>query len=136
MEASLHYEKMNQSRKLKDSEYRFNAQLGYLTLFRKLQNDESIAVAYEYTYNGRVYKVGELTEDYSNRPENEVIFLKMLRPRKINIRDQQERLIPTWDLMMKNIYNLNASQVNQDGFQFRIVYRDCLLYTSPSPRDA
>ena len=25
---------------------------------------------------------------------------------------------------MKNIYNLNASQVNQDGFQFRIIYRD------------
>ena len=124
MEASLHYEKMPQARKLQDSEFYFHPQLGYISLTRRLQNDEALAVAYEYTVNGRRFKVGELTEDYSNRPENEVIFLKLLRPRKINIRDTRNRLIPTWNLMMKNIYTLNASQVNREGFQFRIIYRD------------
>jgi cell surface protein SprA len=124
MAKGLHYSKINGARKLDEREYTFHPQMGYLSLFRKLQNDEVLAVSYEYTYNGKTFKVGELTEDYSNIREDEVIFMKMLRPGKINIRDQDDKLIPTWDLMMKNIYSLNASQINQDGFQFRIIYRD------------
>ena len=42
-------------------------------------DDEILAVAYEYTYNGRSFKVGELTEDYAARKENEVIMLKLLK---------------------------------------------------------
>ena len=38
-----------------------------ISLLRRLQNDEILAVSYEYTYNGNRYKVGELTEDYQNR---------------------------------------------------------------------
>ena len=117
-ENSVDYVKITSARKLDEREYNFNSELGYISLFRKLQNDEVLAVAFEYTYNGQRYKVGELTEDYQNRPDNEVIFLKMLRPNKINTS------VPTWDLMMKNIYSLNASQVNQEGFEFRVVYRD------------
>ena len=124
MDKGTHYNKINGARKLDEREYTFHPQLGYLSLFRKLQNDEVLAVSYEYTYNGKTYKVGELTEDYINVQEDQVIFMKMLRPAKINIRDQEDRLIPTWDLMMKNIYSLNASQINRDGFQFRIIYRD------------
>ena len=112
------YLRIGTARKLEASEYIINSKLGYVTLLRKLQNDELLAVSYEYTYSGRSYKVGELTEDYSSRNENDVIFLKMLRPNKIDT----ESL--TWDLMMKNIYYLNASQVQQEGFQLRIRYRD------------
>ena len=101
-----------------EKEYIINPQLGIISLFRKLQNDEVLAVSYEYTYNGQRFKVGELMEDYQNRDDNEVIFLKMLRPNKINTD------VPTWELMMKNIYNLNASQVAPEGFELRIVYRD------------
>lgn len=118
------FERITSARKLNPTEFTFHRQLGYITLARKLQNDEALAVAFEYTFNGRTYKVGELTEDYSSRPDNEVIFLKLLRPRKINIRDSRQRIIPTWDLMMKNIYSLNVSQLAQEGFQLRIVYRD------------
>src|SRR5690606_11323549 len=46
------------------------------------------------------------------------------RPRKVSIRDQQLRIIPTWDLMMKNIYSLNVSQLTPENFQLRIIYRD------------
>src|SRR5690606_37920117 len=92
--------------------------LGYLSLTRKLQNDEVVAVSYEYTYNGQSYKVGELSEDYQSRSEDDIIFLKMLRPARINPQ------IPTWDLMMKNVYNLNASQIQQEGFQLQVIYRD------------
>jgi len=118
------FEKITSARKLSPTEFTFNKELGYITLQRKLQNDEALAIAFEYTYNGRVYKVGELTEEYANKPENEVLYLKMLRPRKISIKDQQGKILPTWNLMMKNIYNLNVSQLTRDGFQLRIIYRD------------
>lgn len=112
------FEQINGARKLEQTEYFFNAQLGYLSLFRKLQNDEVLAVSYEYTYNGQVYKVGELTEDYQDRQEDQLIFMKLLRPARINTR------IPTWDLMMKNVYNLNANQILREGFQLQVIYRD------------
>ncbi len=118
------FEKITGARKLSPTEFTFHPQLGYITLARKLQNDEVLAVAYQYTYNGRPYTVGELTEDYGNLKDEDVIFLKLLRPRKVAIRDQARRIIPTWDLMMKNIYNLNVSQLTREGFQLRIVYRD------------
>lgn len=118
LERGLEFEQINGARKLAENEYTFDRQLGYFSLSRKLQNDEVIAVSYEYTYNGQSYKVGELTEDYQNRPEDNVIFLKMLRPARINT------TIPTWDLMMKNIYNLNANQIQKEGFQLQIIYRD------------
>ncbi len=112
------YEIITAARKLGQDEFTVNTQLGYISILRKLQSDEALAVAYEYTYNGHPYKVGELTEDYQNLPENEMIFLKMLRPSKVATN------VPTWDLMMKNIYSLNATQVTKDGFQLRIIYRD------------
>jgi cell surface protein SprA len=118
------YEKITGARKLATTEYTFHQQLGYVTLTRKLQNDEALAVAYEYTYNGRAYRVGELSDDYASLKDNEVIFLKLLRPRKIAIRDGNKVIIPTWDLMMKNIYNLNVTQLTRDGFQLRVIYRD------------
>jgi len=118
LDKSTDFEVIRGARKLSDREYNINRQLGYISLFRKLQNDEVLAVAFEYSFNGQNYKVGELTDDYANRPESEVIFLKLLRPGKIN------STANTWDLMMKNIYNLNANQVAQDGFQLRIIYRD------------
>jgi cell surface protein SprA len=112
------FEQINGARKLDETEFFFNKQLGYLSLFRRLQNDEVLAVSFEYTYNGQVYKVGELTEDYQNLAEDQMIFLKLLRPARINPR------IPTWDLMMKNVYSLNANQILRDGFQLQVIYRD------------
>ncbi|GAB1444851.1 cell surface protein SprA [Flammeovirgaceae bacterium] len=124
LENGTDFEKITSARKLSPTEFTFNNQLGYISLQRKLQNDEVLAVAFEFTYNGQKYKVGELTEDYSNKPEQDVVYLKLLRPRKISIKDQQGRVIPTWNLMMKNIYNLNVTQLEQEGFQLRVIYRD------------
>lgn len=123
----IDFEKITTARKLNPTEYTIHNQLGYITLTRKLQNDEALAVAYEYTYNGQSYKVGELSEDYANIQDEEVIYLKLLRPRKISIRagtDGKGKIIPTWDLMMKNIYNLNVNQLTREGFQLRVIYRD------------
>jgi cell surface protein SprA len=120
---STHYNKL-QARKLDAREFYFNDQLGYISLNSRLNNDQLLAVAYEYTYNGIRHQVGELTEDYAALPENEVIYLKMLKPNKIGTLDNLGKRIPTWDLMMKNIYSLGGSQVSQEGFQLRILYRD------------
>ena len=79
-----------------------NEQLGYITLLQPLNSNAVLSVAYEYTYNGRVYKVGELTSDYAGVKDNEVIVMKMLKPSKINVE------VPTWDLMLKNIYPISS----------------------------
>ncbi len=52
------------------------------------------------------------------RPDDESLFLKLLRPNSI------DPDLPTWDLMMKNIYNLRASNVDPQQFKLRIKYRD------------
>src|SRR5690606_6803836 len=91
-------EKVTRARRLSPTEFTFHPQLGYITLTRKLQNDEVLAVAYEYTINGQRKVVGELSNAYGSLPDESVIFLKLLRPRKVAIRDANNRIIPTWDL--------------------------------------
>ncbi|MGC1244035.1 MAG: cell surface protein SprA, partial [Chryseosolibacter sp.] len=118
------FEKITGARRLSPTEYTFHPQLGYVTLTRKLQNDEALAVAYEYTSGTGTYRVGELSDDYDRMEDEDVIFLKLLRPRKVSIRDQFDKVIPTWDLMMKNIYSLNVNQLSREGFQLRVIYRD------------
>jgi cell surface protein SprA len=118
------FERINGARRLAPTEFTFHKQLGYLTLSRKLQSDEALAVAYEYTYNGRTFKVGELSEDYANLGTSEVVFLKLLRSRNYFPTNSQGRTLPMWDLMMKNIYSLNVNQFTREGFELRIIYRD------------
>lgn len=117
------FEKINSARRLSPTEFTLHKQLGYITLSRKLQSDEALAVAYEYTNAEGTWQVGELSEDYASRPESEVIFLKLLRSRKY-FPEVGNQTLPMWDLMMKNIYNLNVNQLSPDGFQLRVIYRD------------
>ena len=44
-----------------------------------LRADEVLAVAYEYTYNGQVYKVGEFSDDITTTNDN--LYVKMLKRR-------------------------------------------------------
>ena len=145
---NLDYERVR-ARKLDPREYTFNAQLGYISLNTALLPDQVLGVSYEYLYNGKVYKVGETQDDYANRNQDEVVFLKMLKATNPGVNlfttaaGQRDPFInffepglntgnvnlesgntPTWDLMMKNIYPLNASQLNRDNFQLQIIYKD------------
>ncbi len=106
------------ARKLDPREYKFNAQLGTISLNSTLLPDQVLGVAFEYSYNGRTYKVGELAEDYANVGQDQVIFLKMLKATNPSLK------FPTWDLMMKNVYSLNASQVTRDNFLLNLIYKD------------
>lgn len=122
-EKGVDYELLRGAKKLlADKEYKFNKDLGYISLTTPLRNDEVLAVAYEYTQNGRTYKVGELTEDYQNRKDDEVIVLKLLKSSTI----RNNTKLPMWDLMMKNVYSLGTNQIQKQGFQLRVIYKDDL----------
>jgi cell surface protein SprA len=114
------YEIIDRARKLLPTEYTFNADLGYISLVTPLRPDEVLAVAYEYTYNGVAHKVGELNGDYNGVGGDSLIVLKMLKPSTV------KNHLPTWDLMMKNIYQMPASQVTKDNFQMRVIYKNDL----------
>ncbi|MVN79168.1 cell surface protein SprA [Hymenobacter sp. HMF4947] len=132
---TVDYERIR-ARKLDPREYTFNAQLGYVNLNTALLPDQVLAVSYSYIYNGKTYTVGETVNEYgSNADQNQVIFLKMLKATNpgVGIADPAvnpanpnllTRNTPTWDLMMKNIYPLNTSQVNRDNFNLQIIYKD------------
>ena len=53
------YAVLESARKLNSKEYTFHPQLGYISLNQRLSNDEILGVAFQYTYLGKVYRVGE-----------------------------------------------------------------------------
>lgn len=116
------YDILRGARRLRETEFRFHPQLGYITMLSPLRNDEVLAVAYEYTYNGRPFKVGELTEDYQSRREDEILVLKLLKASTSRNNTQN----PMWNLMMKNVYSLKTPQIAKQGFQLRVIYKDDL----------
>lgn len=124
MTAGVDYSKIEGARKLETSEYTLNNTLGYISLKTALNNDEVLCVAFQYTYRGKVYTVGELSKSVAGETAGEKkdqtrpLALKMLR----TIESSPE--LPTWPLMMKNIYSLGAYQVQQDKFQMNIMFRN------------
>ncbi len=127
------YDKIESARMLSPGEYTLNAALGYISLKSALQQDEVLAVAYEYTYGGKVYQVGEFSSDQNqsseasaNRAPN--LILKMLRssntaPIPMPNRKETDRY-GTWHLMMKNIYSLGASSMTSEKFELYVKYRN------------
>ncbi len=135
----IDYVSLENARRLDPGEYDLNSQLGYISLNQRLSNDEILAVAYQFTANGKVYQVGEFSSDgveansgtipgQGNPPpgQGEVglaqnLVVKMLKSSVTNVNE------PVWDLMMKNIYPIGAYQLEKEDFKLNI------LYTDPSP---
>jgi cell surface protein SprA len=111
------FEKIENARLLSSREYSFNEKLGYISLNTALNTDEILAVAYEYTYRGQTYKVGELSQS-SGISAPASLILKLIKPSNFTPNSY------TWDLMMKNVYALGAYQVNQNEFTLDVLYRD------------
>ena len=59
----IDYEKLSSARLLSSSEYTLNKELGFISLKTALRADEVLAVAYEFTYGGQTYQVGEFSSD-------------------------------------------------------------------------
>jgi cell surface protein SprA len=117
------------ARKLDSSAYHIYPQLGFISLNQQLQPDDVLAVAYQYSYNGHIYQVGELSQDvppdtstsnYSG--VQKILYLKLLKA------SAQRTALPIWQLMMKNIYTLKTasggylSNIQPAGFQLNILY--------------
>lgn len=122
MDLGEDYEKIESARLLSSSEYTLNAALGYISLRSALNQDEVLAVAYEYTYAGKVYQVGEFSTDAgeSLKAPN-ALLLKMLKSSN-NAPILKNK--GTWDLMMKNVYSIGASQMSSEKFELYVQYRN------------
>ena len=127
------------ARKLNPSEYYFNPQIGFLSLNQTLQASDVLGVAYQYSYNGTIYQVGEFATDVppdtsstvtsgdiatpsATSGAQKVLFVKLLKA------TAQRTNLPIWNLMMKNVYSLKTasgstlSNITKTGFQFNVNY--------------
>ena len=110
------YEKLERARKLGESEFTVHNQLGYISLNQALNNDEVLAVAFQYTVGNQIFQVGELSTTGTDAPN--ALIVKLLKGTNFSPN------LPNWHLMMKNIYALGAYQMSRDGFVLDIVYEN------------
>lgn len=108
------YEKIESARLLSPSEYRLNADLGYLSLRTALQPDQVLAVAFEYTYKGENYQVGEFSTDLKDNTRS--LIVKSLKNTACTPRQGN------WALMMRNVYSLGATDVQRERFMLDVKY--------------
>ncbi|MBL7560137.1 cell surface protein SprA [Olleya sp. YSTF-M6] len=135
------FAKQENTRKLTEGqEYTLNTQLGYISLNQRLNNDEVLAVAYQYTVGGQVFQVGEFANDGIGATDvdvntdgqvtnvtNNALILKLLKSSITSVSQ------PIWDLMMKNVYDTGAYQLTQEDFTLNIFYNEAaaLNYITP-----
>lgn len=142
----IDYVSLENARRLNQNEYQLHSKLGYISLNQRLENDEVLAVSFQFTANGKVYQVGEFSSDgvmgggrqgdpggggglpgggfdpgQQGVGSTENLVVKMLKSTTTNVNQ------PIWDLMMKNIYPIGAYQLEPEDFKLNIVYSD------PSP---
>jgi cell surface protein SprA len=136
VDEGIDYGKLENARELSPNQYTLNEELGYITLNQRLSNDEILGVAFQYTSNGQVYQVGEFANDGVNAnqtvddpntqpgeeaqqiPLSQNLIVKMIKSPIVSVNE------PAWDLMMKNFYSLDASQLEKEGFRLNILYSD------------
>jgi len=109
------YEKLQSARLLSSSEYYINNSLGYVSLNSTLQTDDVLAIAYEYTYGGVTYQVGEFSADLNDN--SSALFVKLLKS------SSGSPSLSTWRLMMKNVYSLGATSTTKEKFKLDIKYQ-------------
>ena len=135
------YAKLENARKLiNGQEYVLNTQLGYISLNQRLNNDEVLAVAFQFTVGGQVYQVGEFANDGVDATNvttngsgqvtgvvNSNLIVKLLKSSITNVNQ------PVWKLMMKNIYDTGAYNLSPDDFKLNIFYNEAspLNFISP-----
>lgn len=118
------------ARQLGPDEFYFNPQVGFISLNQPLQPDEVLAVAFQYSYNGKIYKVGEFSQDVppdttaTQGGTQKVLFLKLLKA------TSQRTTLPLWELMMKNVYSLKSkdgsflSSIQPGDFKLNVLYEE------------
>ncbi|HRZ96776.1 MAG TPA: cell surface protein SprA, partial [Paludibacter sp.] len=108
------YEKIESARRLEPSEYTLNSMLGIISTKSALNPDEVLGVAFEYSYGGKIYQVGEFSTDAVEAPN--ALMVKLLKGTALSPQ------LAMWDLMLKNVYSLGAMQIQPEDFELNIVY--------------
>ena len=109
------------ARKLDSTQYIYNKRAGFLSLSQPLQPDEVLAVAFQYSYNGKIYQVGEFSQDVppdSTSSNQKVLFLKLLKA------TSQRPKLPIWQLMMKNVYSVGYGTLDPKDFDLNVLYQE------------
>jgi len=111
------YEKIENARLLSPTEYTVNTQLGFISLNTKLNDDQALAVAFQYTVVGSdsVYQVGEFSNSGIDAPK--CLIVKLIKGTSTNTK------IPLWNLMMKNVYFIGGYQINPQDFRLDVLYK-------------
>jgi cell surface protein SprA len=108
------------ARKLDSTQFTYSPQIGMISLSQPLQTDEVLGVAYQYSYNGRIYQVGEFSQDVppdSSSASQKVLFLKLLKA------TSQRPTLPIWKLMMKNVYTIGYGTLSSTDFKLDVLYQ-------------
>ncbi|PZF73119.1 T9SS outer membrane translocon Sov/SprA [Taibaiella soli] len=107
------------ARKLQPSEFTFSPNLGYISVNYSMNPDDILAVAYQYTFRGKTYKVGEFAEDLPPDTTNQkIMFMKLLKG------TSARPTLPIWKLMMKNVYALGGVGLSKEDFKLNVLYQD------------
>lgn len=115
------------ARRLNSNEYSYNADLGFISLRVRPRPNQIVGVSYKYTYNGKEkdvrnnieYKVGEFSSDIRSDSTNyRVLYVKLLKS------SNQRTDLPSWDLMMKNVYPTGGYNLSKEDFNFDIYFED------------
>ena len=114
LSGGIDYEKVENARLLTPSEYKLNAHLGYISLRQTLQSNQVLAIAYEYTYGGQTYQVGEFSADVKDG--DKALIVKLLK------NTSNSPKMGNWDLMMKNVYAIGSNTVQREKFKLDIKY--------------
>jgi cell surface protein SprA len=121
MRVGTDYDVLLNARQLNPQEFTINSRLGYISLNQALNADEMLAVSFEYTHNGVIYKVGEFARDNPPIQGSRNIGTLMVKMLKSNLIKTN---LPIWNLMMKNIYSLGSYNMETNDFNFNVVYAD------------
>ncbi len=109
------------ARKLDSTQYTWHPRVGFLSLSQPLQPDEVVAVAYQYSYNGKIFQVGEFSQDLppdSTTATQKILFLKLLKA------TSQRPNLPIWDLMLKNVYPIGYGTLSAQDFKLDVLYQE------------
>ncbi len=115
LQQAQNFEVLN-AKKLQTTEFTFNPKLGFISLNQTLNPDQVLCVAYQYTYQGQVYQVGEFSDGGIAAPN--ALFVKLLKSSTTNTK------LPMWDLMMKNVYSIGSYQINSADFKLDVFYNN------------
>jgi cell surface protein SprA len=109
------------ARKLDSTQYTFHPKVGFISLSQPLQTDEVLAVAYQYSYNGKIFQVGEFAQDLppdSASATQNILFLKLLKA------TSQRPGLPIWSLMLKNVYPIGYGTLTPTDFKLDVLYQE------------